>query len=209
MKRTLSFLATGLLLMAGCVSIYDSKVNVTPPGQVESYNRSVIEQCTPHVYPHRLILATTGMAYPYLSTGGGLVNDQTNFDLWWTGLSVQLDQNKVVTDNLKPVIDWTRETAYFIPVQLNGPCQKVKPYGDEMITDCYNISIPIYTWQEGENCQQAITNYPVYLYIYPNATNQPVGVTWIHPSPTPTFSPTPTATSKPTATPTPTPDEDE
>jgi hypothetical protein len=209
LKKTLSVLAMAFLLSAGCVSIYDSKVDVQPPGQVEQYNRSTIDQCTPHVYPHRLIQATTGMAYPYLQTGGGLVNDQVQFDQWWAGLSLQLDQDKVVSTNLKPVIDWTQQTAYFIPVQIGSPCQKVKPFGDEMTTDCYNITIPIYTWMEGENCQQPITSYPVFIYIYPKANNQPVGIQWIHPTPTPTFSPTRAATATPTATPTPTDEEDQ
>jgi hypothetical protein len=205
-KKTLFLAALGLLLSAGCVSIYDTKVQVQRPGEVESYNnRSPLDHCTPHVYPHRLIQATTGIGYPYLQ-GGALINQQDQFDQYWAGLSVQLNQDKVVSDNLKPVIDWNTQTVYLIPFALN-PGERIKPFGDEMTTDCYTITIQLYRWLDKENDLKVASAIPVYIYIYPKALNQPVGIEWHYPTPTPTF----TVVVKPTATPTatPTPEEDE
>lgn len=209
-----SLVVCGLFLLAvvwqaGCVDINDTKVQVQPPGQVETYNRSFIDQCTPHVMPHRLIQGTIGSASPYFHTNGALIYDQADFDLWWNGLSVQLDQNKVVTDNLKPVIDWKNQIANIVVVQLGDSCQKAKPFGDEMTTDCYNVTMPIYTWSEGQNCSADITNLPVFVYIYP-IVNLPVNVQWIQPTPTRTLIPSPTTTSTPSPTPTaiPTPEDD-
>lgn len=205
-KKTLFLAALSLLLLAGCVSIYDTKVQVQRPTEIETYNRSPLDQCTPHVYPHRLIRATAGGGYPYLETGGALISDQTQFDQWWAGLSAQWDQDKVVTGNLKPVIDWTQQSAYFIPIGLN-PCDKVKPFGDEMVTDCYTITIHILRWTENENCQKDSATTPVFIYIYPKAVNQPVVVQWHYPTPTPTFTVVATPTATPTATPAPEDDE--
>jgi hypothetical protein len=200
----------GVLWQAGCVDISDTKVQVQAPGQVDTYDRSFITQCTPHVMPHRLIRATIGEASPYFHTSGALVSDQADFDLWWSALTVQLDQNKVVTDNLKPVIDWTNQIANIVVVPLTGPCQKTKPFGDEMTTDCYNVTIPIYIWNEGQDCSSDVPSYPVYIYIYP-IVNLPVNVQWVQPTPTLTLvpSPTPTSTPSPTPSPTPTPDDDQ
>lgn len=208
-KKILFPVTLVLLTVAGCVSIYDSKVQVVHPDQVDQYNRSIVEQCTPHIYPHRLIQATTGEGYPYLSSGGGLVTNQVLFDQWWAGLSVSYDQDKVVSQNLKPTVDWDHETAYFIPVYFSNACQRVKAVGDEMTTDCYTISIHLLRWDEGDNCQQAPSTYPVLIYIYPSNANLPVEIKWTSPTPIPTV--TSTATPKPTPIPTmtPTPDEDE
>ena len=205
-KKRLFLAALGLLLLAGCVSIYDTKVQVQPPGQVETYNnRSPLDQCTPHVYPHRLIQATTGIGYPYLQ-GGALFSQQDQFDQYWAGLSVQLDQDKVVSDNLKPVIDWNTQSAYLIPFLLN-PGERIKPYGDEMSTDCYTITFQVYRWVEKENESKVPSTIPVYIYIYPKAVDQPVGIEWHYPTPTPTFTAPPRPTATPTATPIPEEDE--
>ncbi|HVZ79849.1 MAG TPA: hypothetical protein VHE12_03510 [bacterium] len=188
-KKVILPAALGLLSLAGCVSIYDSKVQVERPAAVESYNnRSPLDRCAPHVYPHRLIQATAGGGYPYLNAGGALIDTQEQFDQWWAGLSVQLDQDKVVTDNLKPLIDWSKQSVYMIPLTLN-PCEKVKPFGDGMSTDCYTITIPIYRWTDEENCQKNSANIPVFIYIYPKAVGQPVSMEWHYPTPTPTVVP--------------------
>ncbi len=202
----LFFLA--LLWQAGCVDISDTKVQVQPPGQVDQFNRSIVDQCTPHVLPHRLIQGSIGSASPFIHSGGGLMTDQATFDQWWTGLTVQLDQNKVVSQNSKPLIDWTRQIVSIVVIPMNNACQRARPYGDEMTTDCYQVSIPIYVWNEGENCQDVNSDYPVFIYIYP-IVNLPVNVVWISPSLTPTFTPIATVTSTPSPTPTPTPEDDE
>ena len=206
----IALLLLPVLWQAGCVDINDAKVQVQTPGLVDPYGRNVLDQCTPHVLPHRLIQGTIGAASPYFHTNGGLVTDQAGFDLWWPWISVQMDQNKVVTQNLKPVIDWAHQITYFVVVPMNNSCQRAKPIGDEMTTDCYNVTMPIYIWNEKENCQDTFTTEPIFTYIYP-IINLPVNVQWIYPTPTYTFTPTPTDTSTPTRTPTPTlePGEDE
>ncbi len=206
--RWKSILVFGLFLLAvlwqaGCVDISDTKVQVEPPGKVDQYNRSIVDQCTPHVMPHHLIQASISAAVPNLQPGSGTVlTDQTNFDILWTDLTVQLDQNQVMTQNLKPVIDWTQQAVYVYYVLVDSSCEKVKPYGDGMITDCYNVTAQIYKWTEGEDCGSTITSYPVLVYIFPNV-DLPVGVQWF--GPTATFTPTSTPTSTPSSTQTPTP----
>lgn len=183
------------MAVSGCVSIYDNKVQVQPPGQVDMWDRNVLDQCTPHVMPHRLIQAKAGAAYPYLRDSSGGFNDQATFDKVWDGLTVVSDPSRSVTEDLKPSIDWDRQSVYLLTFPFYSVCQKVEPYGDGMTTDCYNITIPVYSWMEGSNCQQQQpTSYSVFLYIYPKE-NLPVVIKWV--SPTPTTTPVPTLTATP------------
>ena len=192
----------GVLWQAGCVDINDTKVQVQPPGQVEQLaNHSIIDQCTPHVYPHRLIQASTGVGSPLLQVGAQQVNDQNSFDQWWNVISPQLDQNQVVTSQFKPVIDWNEQTAIFFIRTSSQSCLHWQPFGDEMSTDCIEAKIYIYEWKEGE-CKDDATSYPVFVYIFPKTTF-PVNLSMVYP--TPTFPPSPVPTPKPTSTPSPTP----
>lgn len=160
--------------------------------------------------PHRLIRATASEGYPYLRTGAQLISDQAGFDQAWTGLSILPDPSRPATEDLKPSMDWTQQSAYVLPVTSDNPCQRARPLEDEMTTDCRNVTIGIYTWLESGNCQQSSGAYPVFLYLYPKV-NLPVIVQWVNP--TPTFSPTVVATSTPSPTPTvrptPTSEDDE
>jgi hypothetical protein len=207
-KKVIFLGVWGLLTLAGCVSIYDTKVQVYHPGAVDQYNRSIVDQCTPHIYPHRLIQTTAGAGYPFLTTGGALVSDQSQFDQWWAGLSSSIDQSKVVTQNSKPIVDWTQEDAYFIPFNFQSVCQRVEPFGDEMTTDCYTIFIHLLEKTEGKDCQSAPSVYPVFVYIYPRNANYPVQIQRHVLTPTPTGTPTVTPTSTPTVTPTPSEDDE-
>ena len=197
-------------LTAGCVSIYDTKVQVQQPEGLDQWNRSVIEQCTPHPMPHRLILATANEGYPYLRTGPQVIGDQATFDQIWTGLSIVPDPSRPATEDLKPALDWTQQSVYLLPIIPNNSCQRVKPDSDEMSTDCQNVTIGIYTWTENGNCQQAPGAYPVFLYLYPKV-NLPVYIQWVSPTPTltATVAPTSTTTATPTVTPTPAEGDDE
>ncbi len=197
-----------LMAAAGCVSIYDSKVQVQAPNGVEQWGRSPLDQCTPHVYPHRLIQASAGVGSLLLQAGAQQINTQADFDQWWGTISPALDQDHVVTTGFKPVIDWNQQSVFFLPQNNPNSCIRWRPFGDEMTTDCYNTTITIYQWEEGQDCQNNATTYPVYVYIYPKS-NWPVNFKFIYPTPTPTFTATSTATSTPTSTPTPADEEDE
>ena len=197
----------GVLWQAGCVDINDSKVQVQPPGAVEQYaDHSIIDQCTPHVYPHRLIQASTGVGSPLVQNGSQQVGTQTDFDQLWVTISPQLDQNQVVTSDFKPVIDWTQQSAFFVPRTSPQSCVHWRPFGDGMVTDCLNPRINIYEWREGD-CKDDATSYPVFVYIYPKS-NVPVYVNMVYPTPTlaPTAIPTETSTPTPMPTSTPTPE---
>jgi hypothetical protein len=206
-------LVYGLFLLAvlgqaGCVDINDSKVQVQPPDPVEEYaDHSIVDQCTPHVYPHRLIVASTGVGSPLVQNGAQFVGDQSTFDQLWGTISPQLDQNQVVTSGSEPVVDWTQQTAFFVPKTSPQSCVHWRPFGDGMVTDCLNPRIYIYEWKEGE-CKDDATSYPVFVYIYPKS-NLPVYINMVYPTPTFTFSPLPTETSTPTPMPisTPTPED--
>ncbi len=204
-----SILVCGLFLLAvlwqaGCVDINDSKVQVQPPEPVEDYaNHSIVDQCTPHVYPHRLIIASTGVGSPLVQNGPQQVTNQAEFDQLWATISPQLDQNQVVTSGFEPVIDWTQQDAFFVPNTSPQSCVHWQPFGDGMMSDCLNPRIYIYEWKEGD-CKDDATSYPVFIYIFPRAS-VPVYINMVYPTPTPTFSPLPTETSTPTPTPTSTP----
>jgi hypothetical protein len=199
LKKKLTVLALGLFLSAGCVSIYDNKVQVHPPDQVDPYGRNVLSQCTPHIYPHELIQAFTSPSSTLVVNGGpNNINNQTDFDFWWNFITPQLDQNQVVSQGFKPVIDWSKQSACFGVVNLANSCQQVKPMGDEVTTDCYNITAEVLSWYEGSNCGPA-NLYPVFVYIYPKS-DAPMNFKVVWPTNTPVPS-TPTAT--PTETPTP------
>src|SRR5258708_2515328 len=191
-------LVSSLAWFTGCVHINDAKVQVQEPGQVEGYSRTVFEKCTPQVYPHRLIQGQIGISSPLVQGGPTMVNSQADFERIWNNFTV-LDEGKGSTSTLAqiPVVDWDKQVAYFYVVQINNTCQKARPMADGMITDCYNITIPIYRYLEGTDCK-APNVIPALLYIYPKA-NIPVNVHWIDPTPIPT------ATLPPTATPTPHP----
>lgn len=189
-----------IFLAAGCVSIYDSKVQVRAPEQMDIYNRSLVEQCTPQTYPHRLIQAQANVGSPLLEQGGAMVYTQAEFDKWWAGIVPQLDQAAVVSTDSKPVINWEQQYVYFVPVNLANACDKAKPFGDEMVTDCHNLNILIYRYREGTNCQQPAASMSVYVYIFPRPS-VPVGIQWVYPTVVPTPVPTATYTLTPTPTP--------
>ncbi len=202
LKKTLSLAgAVATMAVIGCVSI-DQNVQVTPPSAVEQYGRSPIDQCTPHTVPHHLIMATAGIGVSLVQLGGGYVPDQTTFDFFWGQISPQLDQSQVISSNLKPVIDWNVEGAYFVVVPMSDSCTKAKPYGDGITSDCYTISIPIYLYEEDDCQKQPVNTNVVLLYIYPkNPNNLPTNLQWIHPTPTPTLTPTSTPLPAPTPPP--------
>jgi hypothetical protein len=201
-----SILVSGLILapvwFSGCVDINDTRVQVQHPEEVDPYARNVLDKCPQHTNPHRLITALTGATSPLGQSGPQLVSNQVDFDRMWDYLS-SVDMGNVTTSSLsqKPVIDWGQDMAYFLVVPLDSSCQKTKPFGDEMNTDCYSITIPLYRYLEGTNCGPPLY-YPVFIYIYSNKS-LPMNVQWNYPTPTVTLSPVPTA--KPTATATPTP----
>jgi hypothetical protein len=202
----------GLLLItvllagfAGCVSIHDgNSLQVTPPGQTDQYQRNVLDKCPPHINPHRLIIGEIATGSPLVTSGSQFAKSQQEFDNFWPNITVQsMDPVKVPLNSLtqEPIVNWSSEMAYFLLVPIDNTCQKTRPYGDEMISDCYDITVPLYRTYEGQNCG-APGAYPVFIFIY-SKTNLPVSIQWIFPTPTPTFSPAPTATSTPTRTPTP------
>jgi hypothetical protein len=199
-------LAAVLVIWAGCVPI-SQNVPVYAPGQVEDRGRSPLDVCQPHSLPHRLILATAGVPSPMTNAGSAQVNDQAGFDYWWGQVNAQLDPGVAVNSKGEPLIDWTNQTAYFAVMPVNNACQKVWPYGDEMNTDCYTISVLMYIDSAGPPCDpQPLTQVPVFIYIYPT-TNLPLSFKAITPTPmpSPTGTPTATVTATPTVTPTPAP----
>lgn len=190
------------MVMVGCVSIHDT-IPIEYPSPVDQYNRNTLDKCTPHVNPHRLILAQEGLGSYLVSHGGNqIVNNQQDFDLLWNSVSPQLDPNNVPSSSLEPIIDWDHESAYFLTVPRDQTCQKAKPFGDEMVSDCYSVSLIIFRYNEG-SCEQAV-NYPVFIYIYAK-TNLPVGIQWVYPTSVPTATAVPAPPARPTMTPTPTP----
>jgi hypothetical protein len=197
-----------LAAFAGCVSIHDSSVQVTPPGQTDIYQRNVLDKCPPHINPHRLVIGQVPTGSPLVTTGSQFATNQQEFDLLWSMVTVQPpDPAKVPLNSLTraPVVNWNSEMAYFLLVSIDNSCQKTLPYGDEMISDCYDLTVPLYRYNEGQNCGSPGA-YPVFIFMYAK-TNLPVKIQWIYPTPTPTYSPAPTATR--TLTPTPTPEDEE
>ena len=170
-------------LLAGCVSIYD-KVDVNRPESVDQYSRTQLDKCDPHIYPFRLIGTELNPGTTIIS-GGGLATNQATFDLYWAAVTPVLDVNQPQSVSTKPSIDWTRETAYFVPVFMTNSCEKVKTLG--MFTDCYSVWIAFYKYVEGTNCNPR-SSYPMMIFIYPTTT-LPVGI--IYPK-TPDYTPTPT-----------------
>lgn len=185
--------------MAGCVDINDPNVKVLKPGEVGDYQRSPLDKCPPHTYPHRLILGQVTLGSALLQMGTPiLANDQPTFDTLWNDVSPQLDQNKVPSFSLKPLVNWDQETAYFLIGSMDNTCDTVRPYGEEMTTDCVNVSILLYRERLDQDCQP-VNGYPVFIYIYPK-TSWGVGIQNIYP--TATVTPIPTATATPTPRPT-------
>jgi len=170
------------VLGAGCVAVGDTHVQVVQPAQIDPYQRNVLDKCQPHIYPHRLILGQTGIGST-LQQGAIIVYNQTDFDIYWNSISAPTDENKVPITT-KPVINFDQESAYFLPISVSNSCQKFEPYGDQMTTDCYNISLVIFRHTDNANCQP-VNEIPVFVYIYPK-TNWPVGTQWIDPTPVPT-----------------------
>jgi hypothetical protein len=202
LKKTAIFLSLVPVLAAGCVDINDTRVQVTPPGQVEQYQRSPLDKCPVHKYPHRLILGQVAPGSPLFQSGNSLgINDQPTFDNCWNGVSPQLDENKVPSYSLKPIINWDQESAYVIMMGVDNTCDSIKPYQDEMTTDCFDITILLYRERQGQDCQP-VNSYPVFIYIYPK-TAWPIGTQWFYPTPTVTPVPSATPTVTPTVTPTP------
>ncbi len=203
-------LVSSLAWFTGCVDINDAKVQVQAPGQIENYSRNVIDKCTPQAYPHRLIVAKTTAASPLAQNGSHEVVTQEEFEKFWNYVSV-LDEGKTQISALSqiPIVDWSQQVAFFSVIPATNSCEKTKPYGDEMTTDCYTIKMPIYRYLEGTNCGPP-DSLSVFIYIYPKV-NLPVIGEWFYPTliPTATIPPTatPTATSLPVnlgkATPTP------
>jgi len=190
-----------LAAMTGCVDINDAKVQVSQPEQVEQYQRSPLDKCPSHMYPHRFIFAQAGVGSTLLQGGPIQVTNQKDFDDRWNSVTPDLNEAKVPSDALKPIVNWDEQTAFFYPFTISSTCDKVVPFGDRMITDCYNITIPILHYYEKENCKPA-TTYPVFIYIYPKTT-WPIQIQWVAPTAVPTPPTTPTVAPQPTATPVP------
>ncbi len=129
------------------------------------------------------------------------MDSQAEFEKWWVYVSV-LDDGRTQTSALSqvPIVDWSQQVAFFNVIPASNSCEKTKPYGDEMTTDCYTITMPIYRYLEGTNCGSP-SAFQVFIYIYPKV-NLPVIGQWVYPTPIPTATLLPTAT--PTATPRPT-----
>src|SRR5579872_3900865 len=197
-----SGLISALAWFSGCVDINDTRVQVQPPSQADPYARNVLDKCPPHTNPHRLITALTVTNSPLGQNGPQIAANQADFDRMWDYLS-SVDMCNVTTSSLtqKPVINWDSDMAYFLVVPIDNNCQKTRPFGDEMNTDCYSITIPLYRYMEGTNCGPPLY-YSVFIYIYSNKS-LPMNVLWVYPTPTVTSSPMPTV--KPTATATPIP----
>jgi hypothetical protein len=163
-----------LLLMAtGCVSIYDDKIRVQRPEEMDPNQRNVLDKCTPHTLPHRLITGHMGLGVTILN-GSPIAYDQPTFDIYWGSFSPDLTGG-ATSDELKPNINWEVQVARFLPVHIGNRCEKVKAYGME--TDCYQISYIFYKYVEGTNCT-ASTSHPVFVYIYPKST-LPAAPKWL------------------------------
>ena len=187
-------------VVAGCVSIHDTSFQVSAPSQADPYQRNVLDKCTPHINPHRLVIAQVDMSSPFVTNGSQTAYNQVDFDKLWNSIT-PLDTSRTPLNSLtqEPLINWDKEQAFFLLVPVDNTCQKTIPYGEEMVTDCYNMDILLYRYNEGQNCG-APGYYPVYIYIYAKST-LPVTVQWTLPTPTPTFTALPTDTPTPTATP--------
>ncbi len=196
-----------LLSAAGCVDINDAKVQVKAPGEVDPYGRNVLDKCPTHIYPHRLIVARTGSSSPLAQIGTQLVSTQQVFDQYWSNVSVNPeDQVSDTPISAQPNVNWDQQYAYFYVVPVSSSCEKTKPMPDGMTTDCYSISIPLYRYIEGTNCQPA-SNLMVFIYII-SKVSLPFGVVWYYPTPSPTPTPKPIPTLTPTPAPTSTPESE-
>ena len=173
MKKEFAIILLVFSLTAGCVSIYDSKVQVQHPSEVDPYQRNLVDKCDPHVYPNRLISAEMGMGTTLIQ-GSTTVQDQNTFDQYWNSISPSQDENSVPSYSLKPVIDWDHQVVYFLPVGLTNTCEKVRPLAIE--TDCYNITVTLYKYVEGQNCSPRTTS-PVFVYICPKS-DWPLQTQW-------------------------------
>ncbi len=191
-----------VLAASGCVDINDARVQVLAPGQVDPYSRIGLDKCPSHVYPHRLILGQTGSSSPLAQVGPQMINNQRDFDKYW-GYVTAIPNDKISTASLsqQPLVNWEQQMVYFIVIATNNTCEKSKPMPDEMTTDCYTVTIPLYRYFEGTDCQPPGFNL-VFIYLFPK-TPLPVNFVWFYPTPVPTPTPKPIPT--PTFTPTPTP----
>lgn len=202
--RKFAMAACLILFGAGCVDINDAKVQVQAPGEVDPYGRNVLDKCAPHIYPHRLIVAHTGSSSPLAQVGAQLISTQQVFDQYWANVSV--NPNDQVSDtpiSAQPTVNWDQQLAYFYVVQVNTSCEKSKPMPDGMTTDCYSITIPIFRYLEGNNCQPP-SDLLVLIYII-SKVSLPFGVEWHYATPVPTSTPKPGPTLTPTPIPTATP----
>ena len=197
-----------LAFSAGCVDINDTRVQVQRPGDVDIYQRNVLDRCPSHKYPHRLVVAQTGLNSPLAQRGSQIVTTQTDFDQLWAALAT-VENSNITTTSLtqEPVVNWEQEQALFMVVAVDNSCQKTLPFGDEMTTDCYSITAPLFRYWDGSHCGPPIY-YPVFLYIYPK-TGWPVNIQWVVPTPTFTMTPKPIPTATPRATPTPEPESED
>jgi len=172
-----------LLMVTGCVSIYDDKIKVQRPEEMDPYQRNVLDKCTPHTLPHRLITGTMNLGTTVLH-GFPYAENQASFDFYWN--SIAPDITGAAGDSLKPDINWDVQVARFIPVFTSNSCEKVRTYGME--TDCYQVSYLLYKYVAGTNCTNP-TSYPVFVYIYPKSA-LPAGPKWLTgPYSTPTPAP--------------------
>lgn len=162
-------------LSAGCVSIYDDKIRVQKPEDLDPYQRNVLDKCKPHLLPHRLIRASSVAETTVLTGEGTSVDNQAGFDAIWNSLAPDLS-GVATAEDLKPVINWEVQTARFFLAGLRNSCEKIVPYGME--TDCYQISLPLQRIQEGTNCITP-SRHPVFIYIYPK-TKLPLAPVWLN-----------------------------
>ena len=204
----LLLLALAVAAVAGCVDINDSRVQVQRPGDLEQYQRGLLPQdkCSPHLFPHRFVRGQTGSGSLLARAGSQFVNSQEDFDKWWKEITAQIGMdNKVALSSLtgEPIVNWSQETAFFLLVPISTTCQKIDPDTDEMVTDCFTITVKLREERGTQNCQPPVF-YPVFIYLY-SKTNLPFNVVDFYPTPTPTpvstLRVTPTATPRPTPTP--------
>ncbi len=200
------FCALGLAVLGGCVPL-SQEVPIYYPEPVGQNSASPLDKCPLHVYPHRLILAQAADGSPLVRAGWQLVGNQKDFDYWWGFIAPQLDEKNVPSGSLKPVVDWDRQVASFVPISADTTCEKARPYGSEMTTDCLAIQIPIYRYYEGGDCKPP-SQFQVFVYIHPRSP-LPLTFQWIYPTATPTPFPTATETPTPTPFPTPTPESED
>jgi len=182
-RGSAAVLLLAIALLAGCVSIYDDKVQVQRPEEIDSYQRNILDKCRPHQIPHRFLMGTMSAATTLLAGESLEVRDQAAFDLIWNNLIPDLT-GAATPDLLKPSINWEVQAARFIRIPTRNSCDKVKAYGME--SDCYQINLPIYRYVEGSPCIPT-ANHPVFLYIHPR-TNLPIRPLW---SNAPYLTPTP------------------